>query len=109
MLGTAIISILDRFGNKHPIRVALDSCSHVHFITEKFAKLLNLRKERVEIPSIQGVENQSTNIKYSTETTIESRISNYNAKLNFLIVKNIASKLPSQKLNYDNSKIPPGT
>lgn len=88
--------------------MALDSCSHVHFMTERFANLLNLRKTRAHIPPIEGVENQSTQIEFITEAIITSRVSSYSKKLTFLIVKKIAELLPSQTLHYDSLKIPPG-
>lgn len=79
-LATAIVSVLDRHGEKRSCRVVLDSGLQINFVSKKMAKLLNLNREQVE-PPVTGIG--ANRVHSTTCVTIDvlSRIKDFKVAL----------------------------
>ncbi|XP_017893334.1 uncharacterized protein LOC108632952, partial [Ceratina calcarata] len=105
LLATAKIHFHDKYNNQHTARVLLDSGAQAHFITERFAKLLKLPRNRVNIP-VTTLNQSQTNVIHSIATKISSRLNNYEKKVSLLVVPNITEPLPSYTINVNELHIP---
>ncbi|XP_066598921.1 uncharacterized protein [Prorops nasuta] len=105
LLMTAMIKVITGRDNFIEGRALLDTCSSAHFVTERFAKKLDLpmRPCTVTINSL-GTNNSAT--KYSVNLTFKSNYSNFEKSLTFLTVPSIAESIPGQSFATDNLLIP---
>src|SRR5580765_2969141 len=85
ILSTALVNIADVTGVYHSCRVVLDSGSQSNFISEQCCDKLKLPKKSVDIP-ISGIGETLSYIRYSTRTTIKSRMDAFTLSLNCLII-----------------------
>lgn len=60
----------------------------MNLVNEKFARTLNLRKNR-RLVDIVEIGVSKTKISYQTQTTIRSRFNNFEVSLKFLITPSI--------------------
>ncbi|KAF0683820.1 Integrase catalytic domain-containing protein, partial [Aphis craccivora] len=79
-LATAIVSVLDRYGEKRPCRVVLDSGSQINFVSRKMARLLNLAREKVELP-VTGIGANRTHSTACITIDVLSRIKEFQVAL----------------------------
>lgn len=105
LLATAVIHVMDSYGNFHPCRALLDSCSQVNILSEKTCAALKLKRTKSET-DIFGVGNVATKIPFKTQTTIRSRITDFNCCLEFLIAKTITGYHPGERLSKPDLTIP---
>ncbi|XP_051167315.1 uncharacterized protein LOC127285377 [Leptopilina boulardi] len=105
--GTAVVEIKDQKGQFHLCRALLDSGSQCNSITEQFATTLGLNKKRTNVV-LNGVENLSTNVQFSTRSKIKSRVTDREFDLCLLIFKEISNPMPSIPLDRKEFKIPFG-
>ncbi|KAK2577599.1 hypothetical protein KPH14_012710 [Odynerus spinipes] len=105
LLSTAIVNILDRENKSHTCRLLLDPGSQKHFLTYKLPNKLRLTKRPVNLP-VTGVELMQTSVKASVMTSIQSRVSNYSATMQFFLLSKATNWLPSQQFSLKNIKIP---
>ena len=103
---TAVVRVQNRQGN-FVAQALLDSCSTVNLVTEKFAKLLNLPSKVCSV-KIGAVDGLCTVSKY-VEATVHSARNNFQQKLNFLIVPNIADAVPNDIFPREQFHIPKNT
>ncbi|CAK9799871.1 hypothetical protein ANTQUA_LOCUS2267 [Anthophora quadrimaculata] len=108
LLSTAIINVIDKFGQPHPCRVLLDSCSQSHFITNRFFKKLQLATKSISIP-INGMNDMTSVVKAQTTARIESRYNDFSKVLTMLIVDEISQKLPVHRIENCLLDIPKDT
>ncbi|XP_058449072.1 uncharacterized protein LOC131429038 [Malaya genurostris] len=105
LLSTAVVLVYGKADNSYPCRVLLDSGSHSNFVSEHFATLLSLKKEPAHI-SISGLNDIHTRVRFKINTKIKSRVNNYTACLEFLIVPRITSNLSLTDVDYTHLKLP---
>nr|XP_029734559.1 uncharacterized protein LOC115269896 [Aedes albopictus] len=105
LLSTAVILVYGRSGVPFPCRTLIDSCSQNNFITERFANLLALRKHSSDY-LVSSLNGGSTKIRHVLRTTIKSRLSDYSAKLEFLIAPRITADLPSKSFDTSHWNLP---
>lgn len=105
MLSTALIDINGKNGAKIQARVILDSGSQSNFITERFAKLLNIQRNNVNIP-VEGLNQMETKIKHSLTARIQSKTTEFSDNLEFLIIPEICDTLPLQYVDRRQIDIP---
>lgn len=87
------------------IRVLLDTCSTVNFITENLARRINLQKRECNIP-VGALNTLTTHIKHMVTSTIQSTDGKYKKTMNFLTIPMIAYMIPNQSIPRDAIKIP---
>ncbi|XP_046803857.1 uncharacterized protein LOC111684781 [Lucilia cuprina] len=105
IIPTAVVLIKDSFGCYQPVRVLLDSCSEINFITEETAKKLKLRF----LPNCQdvsGISEIQTKIRYSVAATIKSRIGSFQWSSTFAVTKSISAQQPGEKIDTTRFTIP---
>ncbi|XP_073819974.1 uncharacterized protein [Musca autumnalis] len=106
IIPTAVILMKDNSGIFQTVRVLLDSCSELNFISEETAKRLKL-KFRPFSQEISGIGEVRTAIKYSVDGTIKSRNSSFQWSSTFAVTKTISSRQPGELINTSQWKIPP--
>ncbi|XP_076382764.1 uncharacterized protein LOC143260624 [Megalopta genalis] len=105
---TAQINIFDVNHQKISCRALIDTCSTTNFMTNDLAKKLRLSQERCNV-SVGALNSLSTIANHTIRATIQSRVSNFQRTLTFLIVPNIASVVPDQTVDRTMLKIPRST
>lgn len=107
VLGTALIFVHDKYGNKHTCRCLLDSGAMSNFITESLAQRLGLKRDKIRFEVVTLNENQ-INVKHSLSAKIESRNSNFSRSVDFLVVPQIAGLLPIKSFEMQGWKLDGG-
>lgn len=105
VLSTAIVDIIDSRNSKLQARVVLDSGSQSNFVTEKFAKMLHLNYNNINIP-VECLNQVETRIKRSIIAQMQSKNSYFERKLEFLVVPQICNNLPLDFINRKDLEIP---
>lgn len=105
IIPTAVVLIKDNFGSFQPVRVLLDSCSEINFITEEVAKRLKLQFQP-NSQDVSGIGEVRTKIKFSVAATIKSRIGSFQWSSTFAVTKSIAAQQPGELIETSNWKIP---
>lgn len=106
MIATALIWVRDNAGFRMPCRAVLDSASHAHFITEDFCSKLNVNR-KPSFTSISGIGETKSNPRQCVALTVQSRLSNYQTELEFLILPRITNELPLQSFKFNDAMLPP--
>ncbi|XP_060836320.1 uncharacterized protein LOC132918983 [Rhopalosiphum padi] len=104
-LATAIVSVLDRHGEKRPCRVVLDSGSQINFVSRKMAKLLNLSREQVELP-ITGIGANRVHSTACVTIDVLSRIKEFQVALVCHVLPTIVDDLSPHPSGIVDWKIP---
>lgn len=107
LLATAIVIVVDDNGIEHSARALLDSGSECCFATESFSQLIKVQRKRIHLP-IAGIGQSATESRFKFISTIRSRVSNYSAKVEILVLPKVAIDLPSTTFNTSSWDIPPG-
>ena len=105
LLGTATMVILDHQQGEHKCRVLLDSCSQSHFITEKLANKLQLRRMKIDL-SFSGLGQLATKSQYYVKATIRSEKTGFITEETFVTLPTITGTLPSHQINRNALHIP---
>lgn len=100
---TAIVSVQDRSGTSHLLRVFVDQGSDGAFISEKAAQLLGLPRKKENIP-LTGLDNNTLGAtKSSIQITVQSLVNEFKMTLETFVVPTIisASKIdPELRKNW---------
>lgn len=105
LLSTAVVLVYGRSSVPFPCRTLIDSCSQNHFVTERLATLLALKKHPTDY-IVSSLNGGSTQIRHFLRTTIKSCASDYSAELEFLIAPKITGDLPSKSFNISHWDLP---
>ncbi|XP_058977598.1 uncharacterized protein LOC131802148 [Musca domestica] len=105
ILATALVLVRDSEGKYQLGRALLDSCSQVNFISETLCKSLNLKK-CTNSTDVSGVGSSKLRVTHKTQTTIRSRLNNFNMSLEFLVSRNITGYHPDENLSANNFNLP---
>lgn len=104
LLCTALVDIVD---NKrvHTVRALLDSGSQHSFISNNLRKRLNAPLIQSTI-RISGVAQTVTQSNESCEIIIRSKLNDYSAKVQCLVLQRITSSLPTTNIDTTDIRIP---
>lgn len=105
LMPSALVEIFDKNSESFKARVLLDTCATANFITEAFVQKLNLKKKDCNF-SIGALNDLTTQVKYSVKVTINSIHNDFRKSLIFLVLPNIANRVPSEFIDIKNSIIP---
>lgn len=61
---TVVVKVIDNYGVEHLVRALLDSASQPNLITDRMARILNLRRQKVNV-TVQGAGKLSNTIRES--------------------------------------------
>ncbi|XP_062701721.1 uncharacterized protein LOC134285252 [Aedes albopictus] len=105
LLTTAVVMV-NGYGNVlHPCRTLIDSCSQNHFVTERFATQLALKKHRADY-QVSGLNGVTTRIHNVVRTTVKSRVTSYSTELELLVAPKITSDMPEKAIDVTNWNLP---
>ena len=107
MLGTTIVWIKDRQGNRHECRALLDSCSQVNLMTREFCQRIKLPVSDSDI-LISGVGKATHEPRHRVTVTLQSTCTAFSANLTCLITPEITDDMPNVSMNRKDFKIPEG-
>jgi hypothetical protein len=100
LLAIAIVNIRDKYGQLVKCRALLDSASQRHFVTERLAQQLQLRKIKTDV-TVQGINEVTKTINYAASLEIKSRFSNWETKIDCAVLPKITGMIPAKFV--DNS------
>lgn len=105
VLATAKIAFFDNHNKKYIARVVLDGGAQAHFISEKLATLLKLKRTKTNIPVV-AINQMETIIRHKVTAKIASTQGEYESCLSFLVVPSVSAPLPAQQINSKRLEIP---
>uniref|UniRef100_A0A2S2N8A8 CCHC-type domain-containing protein n=1 Tax=Schizaphis graminum TaxID=13262 RepID=A0A2S2N8A8_SCHGA len=105
MLATAVVSLTNSTGHHIPCRAILDSGSQVSLITKECASRLHISGVHSSL-SIAGIGSIAAKTGTMINTTMCSRLSNFEASINFHVINSITNKLPSYNVDIQQLNIP---
>ncbi|KAJ8912395.1 hypothetical protein NQ315_013461 [Exocentrus adspersus] len=106
LLGTAMVQVMDKFGNMHTCRAVLDSASESHFCTQELADKLQTHQDKTTM-TVSGINKTYSQLTHSTNIRIQSGTNNFNTMINCLIIPKITDNLPSMSFDINCLNIPP--
>ncbi|XP_055622347.1 uncharacterized protein LOC129765916 isoform X2 [Toxorhynchites rutilus septentrionalis] len=102
---TAVIKIVDAYGQEHLARALLDSASQPNLISQRMAQILKLIRNKVNI-LIQGAGKLSKPVTEAVFTEIKSRKEDFSQSVNFLVMDKPTANLPAHNVSIGHWKIP---
>ena len=105
LLSTAVVQVYDGDGVPHLCRALIDSCSENHFVTERFANLLAVKKKRANL-EVGGLNGGCTRISHSVRTTVKSRLTSFSRELELLITQKIIDDMSPKTIDVADWKLP---
>ncbi|XP_062703664.1 uncharacterized protein LOC134286109 [Aedes albopictus] len=108
LMSTAVVKVVDRFGNTALARTLLDSCSEFCYMTSSFSKKLKFQA-KTNFLKVQGIGNSSSTSTKSVEANIEPRhssISSFGELMQFHVLPKITQALPLKPVRMDLLEIP---
>lgn len=106
LLPTVSVKVYGRSGAPHLCRALIDSCSEKNFVTERFAKTLAIKEERVNY-QVSGLNGSTTKLNRKVRTKISSRTSNFETEVELLITPKITGDQPVKSLDVSRWNVPP--
>lgn len=106
LLATAVIEVLNHFGERFTTRVLLDSGSQINLNTRETCNALRLRPKFKGQILIKGINGNTTIAKEYTDDTIKSRFNSFKTTLSFLVTSKITDNLPLVSINMSEMHIP---
>ena len=100
-----MVRVKDSRGRFIQARALLDTCSTANFITERFAKSLNLKMQPCSIP-VEMMNATTTISKYSIQITFYSMHGQFKKSVRLLTVPSIAESVPAEVFPRDSIAIP---
>ncbi len=104
-LVTALVNVYDAHNRPHQARVLLDSGSESNLMTDKLTRKLNIPRTSVK-SNLKGVMNSNVNGFGKVGVSVGSKCQDFVKKLDFVIVDEIADKLPAEEYCVKDWKIP---
>lgn len=105
LLPTAIVYTYDGQGNRHKIRILLDTGSQSNFIRQDIVQQLNLKSKRVNHP-VSGINNTQIHVTSEVSITLHSQYNAFKCTINCLTIPDITNDLPQTTLRFGDFNIP---
>ncbi|XP_055617896.1 uncharacterized protein LOC129763133 [Toxorhynchites rutilus septentrionalis] len=102
---TAVVQIVDAYGQEHLARALLDSASQPNLMTDRMARILNLKRNNVNI-TVQGAGQLSQVIRESVFAEVRSRKEGFSCGIDFLVMDHVTADLPAHHVETTGWKIP---
>lgn len=106
-LSTVVLIVLDRYGSEHLARAILDSASQCCLMSERLSQRLKLPRRRINQP-IFGVGESQVRATGLVSTEVRSRIGNFAAQIDCLLLPKITTVLPAATVAKGNWTVPEG-
>ncbi|XP_053964104.1 uncharacterized protein LOC128867038 [Anastrepha ludens] len=105
LLATAIVQLRSSSGALVLARALLDSASQLHFITERMAQLLRLKREKVPL-EISGIGLCGARSQFLCKVEMRSQHTAYSSTMDAVIMNTITPSQPRTPLNTSAWNIP---
>lgn len=105
ILTTAVVLVYGYGTIPYSCRNLIDSCSQNHFVTERFATQLALKKYRADY-QVSGLNGGTTRIHNVVRTTVKSRVTDFSTELELLIAPKITSDMPENSIDVTTWNLP---
>ncbi|XP_053968661.1 uncharacterized protein LOC128870089 [Anastrepha ludens] len=105
LLATAIVRLRSSSGALVVARARLDSVSQLHFITERMAQLLRLKREKVPL-EISGIGLCGARSQFLCKVEMRSQHTAYSSTMDAIIMNTITPSQPRTPLNTSAWNIP---
>ncbi|XP_055526953.1 uncharacterized protein LOC129719584 [Wyeomyia smithii] len=102
---TVYVKVRDINGTYILARALLDSASERNFVTENLAQRLRLKRTVSEI-DVYGIGNSIQRVTQSVTINLASRVNQFNANIEFLILPSLTRILPSVDVDVSKWEIP---
>ncbi|XP_055622597.1 uncharacterized protein LOC129766156 [Toxorhynchites rutilus septentrionalis] len=107
LLATAVVIVVDKHGNRYPVRALLDSGSESNFISERISQKLKVDRHKADV-SVVGIAESTSNVKQTIDATVKSRVTEFSLTTNFLVLAKVTVNLPTANINTKGWNIPEG-
>ncbi|XP_053686349.1 uncharacterized protein LOC128735892 [Sabethes cyaneus] len=92
-LMTAVVKVVDVYGNEILARAMLDSGSMSNLMSERLAQMLRIKARKADI-NVHGIGADVVKCSRTVSTEIRSRLTDFAVKLEFLVLRKVTSKQP---------------
>ncbi|XP_061729385.1 uncharacterized protein LOC133534298 [Cydia pomonella] len=108
LLSTALIEIVNPFNNKkETVKCLLDSCSQSNYLTEALRQRLQLDLQPLTASNVTGIGNTPLTYKpVRCAAHIKSKLSDFNANLDFLVLDQITDRFPQKYVDVSHLNLP---
>ncbi|XP_055585340.1 uncharacterized protein LOC129738173 [Uranotaenia lowii] len=106
LLQTAIVQVVNSFGNIQWVRALLDPASQLNLASENIVQKLRLPRH-TNHQAIGGVGNSTIVSNHAVHLQISSHCTQFSTKIHCQVLKKITRELPERSLAYNNWVIPP--
>ncbi|XP_055634049.1 uncharacterized protein LOC129774354 [Toxorhynchites rutilus septentrionalis] len=105
LLSTVVLIIQDGYGKQYFARALLDSGSQCNLMSDQLCRRLRLVRNRTNQP-VFGIGASPTETFGSVYTNISSRYSNFSIPMEFLVLRQITTNLPTHTIPTTEWRIP---
>lgn len=102
---TAVIIIVDAYGQEHFARALLDCASQPNLLSDRMAQILRLKKKKVNV-QLQGPGGTGLRSSHSVHTQVRSRVGDFSCDVEFLILPQVTTDIPGRDISVDTWSIP---
>ena len=106
LLSTAVVLVNGGSSGPHLCRALIDSGSQNHFVTERFANMLAIKKERANY-QVSSLHHSKTRISNLVRATVKSRVGDFSTELELLVTPSIINDLPPESIDITSWNLPP--
>ncbi|XP_049291622.1 uncharacterized protein LOC125768263 [Anopheles funestus] len=104
---TVRVNIVDADGKEHSVRALLDSASQASLMTERIARLLQIKRSPANV-KVLGAGKVSRNVRESVFAEIRSKRQHFSCGVQFMLMDQITSNIPSENIAISHWCIPKG-
>ncbi|XP_058446110.1 uncharacterized protein LOC131427162 [Malaya genurostris] len=104
-LMTAVVKVVDRYGNELLARAMLDCGSMSNIMTQRLYQMLRLKGQKTDI-NVHGVGTGVLKCTQMVTTDVRSRLSDYKVAMEFLVLNKLTSKQPLNNICTTKWHIP---
>ncbi|XP_039453551.1 uncharacterized protein LOC120432417 [Culex pipiens pallens] len=106
LLSTAVVLVDGGSGGPHLCRALIDSGSQNHFVTERFADKLAIKKMHADY-QVSGLHDSKTRTSSLVRAMVRSRVGDFSTELELLVTPSIIDELPPESIDITSWNIPP--
>ncbi|XP_047995968.1 uncharacterized protein LOC125233866 isoform X2 [Leguminivora glycinivorella] len=108
LLSTALIEVINPINNKkETVKCLVDSCSQSNYLSHNLRQKLNLDCQPLTASNVTGIGN--TPLTYQPvlcAAHIQSKLSDFNAKIDFLVLDQVTSRFPQNYVDISHLNLP---
>lgn len=107
LLATAVVRVIDDYGNEILARALLDSGSECNIISTKLSQRLRVKTHKADV-QISGVGQNPTKTRERLIAKVKSRLTDYSQDMEFYVLSKITEDLPTSIIKAGEWDLPVG-